>query len=199
MTQPLHTGRLVLTPVDPHALPIDLQAILERLRDIGFMSEAIAGDSPRYRLGEQFVQLVTFMGCSPFVALEPGEGDAPFCHLSILGPFDHPRLLCGRNTTPPRCEVCRKRLADWRSTIHQWRMGNATSPTACPHCGHLQDPVSYDWRESAGWGRLFLCVENIFPQEAMPTQALLNQLQGATSELPWRYFYQQEELDHPGE
>jgi hypothetical protein len=192
MNQPLHTGRLILTPEDPHALPDNLPAILAGLREIGFIGDEIPGETARYQLGEQFLQLVTFMGCSPFVELAPGDGETPYCHLSVLGPFDTPRLLDGKNTTPPRCGVCRKRLNDWRGALDRWREGEAAPLAPCPHCGHRQDPVTLNWRESAGWGRLFLCVENIFPQEAVPTQALLNQLQSTTPSLPWHYFYQQD-------
>lgn len=193
MQQPLHTGRLVLTPEDPYLLPSDLTAVLAVLREIDFIGGAIPGMPMRHLLGEQFMQLVTFMGCSPYIALEPGCDGQPFCHLSVAGPFERPRLLQGKNTTPPRCAACRKRLGEWRGTMDRWNEVRPGWLAPCPHCGHRQDPATYDWRQSAGCGRLFLCVENIFPQEAIPAPALLSKLAGVSDQRPWRYFYQQEE------
>jgi len=193
MQQPLHTGRLVLTPEDAYTLPADIHAIETRLRAIGFIGERLPGERADFSLGENFMQLVTFMGCSPFIRLEPGSDGEPFCHLIVDGPYQRPRLRQGRNTTPPRCTACRKRIADWQTVMARWeREGSDWSP-ACPHCGQRQDPARFDWRQSAGCGRLFLAVENIFPQEAVPTPVLLDQLSDASGNLPWRYFYLQDE------
>ena len=192
MGQPLHTGRLVLTPQDPYRLPADLDAVVARLTGIGFIAGPLPNTTDAFRLGENFMQWVTFMGCSPFIRLEPGDADEPFCHLVIDGPYARPRLLQGRNTTPPRCESCRKRIDDWQAVMRRWAQEQADRSVACPHCGHAQDPAYYDWRQSAGCGRIFLQVENIFPQEAVPTPALLDQLRSASGDLPWRHFYLQD-------
>ncbi len=191
MPAPLHTGRLVLTPEDPYLNPDDPQRILSLLHDIGFIAERLAGSAQRYHLGEHFLQLVTFMGCSPNIRLEPGEPGEPFCHLVVDGPSEHPRLLQGKNTTPPRCAACRKRLERWPSLFETWRQ-QPDRQIACPHCGHLQTPATYDFRHSGGCGRLFLMVENIFPQEAIPSPELLAHLQSSTDDQAWRYFYLQD-------
>jgi hypothetical protein len=52
--------------------------------------------------------------------------------------------------------------------------------------------VTYDFRQSAGCGRFFLLLENIFPQEAIPSPALLDALKRACQGEPWHYFYQQD-------
>jgi DNA-directed RNA polymerase subunit RPC12/RpoP len=192
MQQPLHTGRLVLTPEDPYLRPGKPAGILAQLHDIGFIGDRLADNDNRYLLGDSFMQLVTFMGCSPSLQLAPGEPEQPFCHLLIDGPSDHPRLLWGRNTTPPRCANCRKRLQGWQTTFEAWRQEPPGWQAACPYCGHRQDPATYDFRQSAGCGCLFLLVENIFPQEAIPSPALLNRLQATTDNRPWRYFYLQD-------
>ncbi|MFI0458582.1 MAG: hypothetical protein ACH254_13350 [Candidatus Thiodiazotropha endolucinida] len=41
MNQPLHTGRLVLTPEDPYLLPDDPEAILTKLHEIGLIEGAL--------------------------------------------------------------------------------------------------------------------------------------------------------------
>jgi hypothetical protein len=192
MGQPLHTGRLVLTPESPYQIPKDLAALIADLHEIGFISAPLVGSGERYLLGDNFMQLVTFMGCSPFIQLEPGAPEQPFCHFAIDGPSTRPRLLCGKNTTPPRCANCRKRLTEWHSTFEIWRQQAPGWQANCPHCGHAQDPATYDFRQSAGCGRLFLLLENIFPQEAIPAPALLDRLKTASGGHPWHYFYQQD-------
>jgi hypothetical protein len=191
MIQRLHTGRLVLTPKSPYLLPDDLAALLARLSKIGLIDTPLESGQG-YRLGERFMQLVTFMGCSPFIRLEPNASGEPFCHLLIDGPHPRPKLLFGQNTRPPRCPACRKPLREWRTNLETW-LGKADRwQASCPLCGHHQDPVTYDFRHSAGCGRLLLCVENIFPQEAIPSPELLNTLKCTSSGTLWHYFYHQD-------
>ncbi len=192
MPEPLHTGRLVLTPKDPYFVPDDAMAVTTRLQQIDLISSALDDRVGRYLLGERFMQLVTFLGCSPYIRLEPGHAGEAFCHLGIDGPSPHPRLLTGKNTTPPRCAVCRKRIDNWHANIELWLAASPGWQATCPHCGHAQDPATYDFRQTAGCGRLFLFIENIFPQEAIPSPALLDNLSAASGGAPWHYFYQQE-------
>ncbi len=191
MPDPLHTGRLVLTPESPYWSPDDPLRIVAVLHEIGFIAGRLEGSVHRYLLGEHFLQLVTFMGCSPNIRIEPGEPGEPFCHLIVDGPSEHPRLLQGKNTTPPRCAVCRKRLDEWQR-IFAVRPLYSDQPAICPHCGYPQAPATYDFRHSGGCGRIFLFVENIFPQEAIPSPELLKHLGSATADQAWRYFYLQD-------
>ena len=192
MPKPLHTGRLALTPIDPDFEPEDIPGMVRQLQQIGLIDEALAGSKDRYLLGTQFMQLVTFMGCSPFIRLQPGEAGEPFCHLIMDGPSVAPRLLAGKNTRPPRCASCRKRLDDWQASFEQRSSALALRQATCPHCGHQQDPATFDFRQTAGCGRFFLLLENIFPQEAVPSPTLLNTLADATGSTPWHFFYQQD-------
>ncbi|MEN8168537.1 MAG: hypothetical protein ABFR65_13810 [Pseudomonadota bacterium] len=191
----MHTGRLVLTPQDPFYLPTRLDAILERLHEIRFRGEPVEGMNGRhYLLGERFMQLVSFLGCSPFIQLEPSHDGEPFCHLIIDGPHPQAIFLRGKNTTQPSCENCRKRIPQWQPLIDQWLAAPDTFLASCPHCGHQQNPASYNWRQSAGSGRLFLFVENIFPNEAIPSPELLRALE-ESDEMGggWRFFYIQDQ------
>ncbi|MDJ0806065.1 MAG: hypothetical protein QNJ78_04455 [Gammaproteobacteria bacterium] len=190
----MHTGRLVLTPHDPYYLPDDIDAVIENLRDIQFCADPVADlKGSHYLLGERFMQLVSFMGCSPFIQLEPSPDGEPFCHLFIVGPYPEPVFLRGRNTGAPRCESCRKRIPDWPSQIIQWQQDPGHYQAACPHCAHQQNPAKYNWRQSAGSGRLFLCIENIFPNEAIPSPELMQTLEhSSTAKMPWGYFYIQD-------
>ncbi|MES9832712.1 MAG: hypothetical protein ABW139_10780 [Candidatus Thiodiazotropha sp. DIVDIV] len=191
MTQRLHTGRLVLTPKDPYLLPEDPEAIFTKLQEIGLI-DAPLQIGQAYLPGEAFMQLITFMGCSPAIRLAPDETDQPFCHLLLEGPHSRPKLITGKNTLPPRCASCRKRLNDWQNTFKIREDKEDGWESQCPHCGHSQDPATYDFKQSAGCGRFLLFVENIFPQEAIPAQSLLENLKRSAMGEPWHYFYQQE-------
>jgi hypothetical protein len=189
MQRPLHTGRLVLTPENPYQQPVDPTAVLVSLQKIAFVGEPFSAEANCYFLGRNFMHLISFVGCAPYVRLQPDKPGQPFCHLRVDGPYERPRLLYGRNTTPPRCATCRKRLPEWQKICEKWQQDGAQA--SCPHCGRLQDPATYDFRQSAGCGRLFLFIENIFPQEAIPTAALLAHL-WETSGQAWLYFYIQD-------
>jgi hypothetical protein len=191
MIRPLDTGRLVLTPQDPYLLPDDPDTLVCGLQAIGFIGQALH-PGPGYLLGERFMQLVSFLGCSPYIRLAPDESGEAFCHLRLDGPYSHPKLLSGKNTQPPRCGACRKRLLNWRNSFETWQAQKQGWQAVCPHCGEHQDPAHYDFRQSAGCGRLFLLVENIFPQEAIPSPELLEALKKASSNQPWHHFYLQD-------
>jgi DNA-directed RNA polymerase subunit RPC12/RpoP len=191
MSQPLHTGRLILTPEDPYFVPNQIDAILHRLEKIGLVGRPLENGNG-YLLGDAFMQLVTFMGCSPAIRLEPDDSGEAFCHLLSKGPYPKPRLIGGKNTQPPRCNACRKRISDWQGLFQDGSLKEADRLFVCPHCNHPQDPAKLDFRQSGGCGRIFLFIENIFPQEALPSPTLLNALQQESEQQPWCYFYQQE-------
>ena len=190
----MHTGRLVLSPEDPFYLPDSVNRMIEQLRNIQFCRESIpAQNGQHYLLGDRFMQLVSFMGCSPSIHLEPTPDGLPFCHLIIDGPHPSPIFLQGRNTGSPRCECCRKRIPHWQESIEHCRVNPENCLADCPHCGHRQHPLTYDWRQSAGSGRLFLLIENIFPNEAIPSPELLKALASFGKQgVPWSYFYIQD-------
>ena len=192
MNQRLHTGRLILTPKDPFLLPANPEEIFKALRQTGLIATPLESNHA-YLLGESFMQLVTFMGCSPSIRLEPDESGEPFCHLLLAGPYPRPKLVRGKNTLPPRCNNCRKRIEAWQADFQAWEQKGGAWEARCPHCGYQQNPASYDFRQSGGCGRFMLFIENIFPQEAIPTAALLECLKQASDGQPWHYFYQQEE------
>lgn len=191
----MHTGRLVLTPRDPYFVPSDMDRLIGRLQDLEFISATITDqEPPAYLLGDRFMQLVTFMGCSPFIRLEPNEENQPFCHFAVLGPFAAPRFILGKNTRPPNCPACRKRVAAWVEILDLWRKDPDGYQTTCPHCGSKHSPVKFNWRQTAGVGRIFFYVENIFPSEAIPSEDLLQALRDCDpSAQAWNYFYIQDD------
>jgi hypothetical protein len=183
-----HTGRLLLSPHDPFLLP-DRTLLTTALADAGFLGGPLSGRASAFSVGERFFQLVTFAGCSVSLELTP-DGGTPFCHIRLSGPFERPKFVSGRNTRPPRCRNCRSLLKNWQKMLSSGKeLGPASIP--CPACGEAGPPWTYDWKEKAGFARLFIQVEEVFPGEAAPTPALLGLLDDSTG-CKWRHFYIQD-------
>ena len=185
----VHTGRLVLVPISPDHPP-DPARLLGTLRTNGFIGAPLPGLEQAYLVGERFLSLITFAGCSVRIELTPPEDGSPFCHITLDGPHRTPRLLSGRNTRPPRCPTCKAPYKDWRTHIDEWSFGMPPR-LVCVQCGANADLGSWNWRENAGVGRLFLRVEEVFPGEAVPTPALMGLLEAASG-TGWRHFYVQD-------
>ena len=184
-----HTGRLILAPQDPNSAP-ESRALVRALSNAGFLGGTLGTDADRFLVGEEFLQLMTFAGCAVQVKVAPHmQGDEPFCHIRIAGPYATPRAMLGSNTRPPRCPTCRAPLRDWRSVAGPtW---TAATALPCPACAVEAPLCAWDWKESGGFARLAIWIEEDFPGEAAPTDALI-QLLANTCGDPWRHFYLQE-------
>ncbi|WP_089729626.1 hypothetical protein [Candidatus Thiosymbion oneisti] len=183
-----HTGRLLLSPQDPFLLP-ERAPLTATLSEAGLLGTPLEGRNQAFAVGERFLQLVIFAGCSVRIELSP-IGEAPFCHIRFTGPFRQPVFLSGRNTRPPRCRSCRGRLRSWREALSG--RDNAGVQITCPACSEASPPWGYDWKGQAGFGRLFIRVEEVFPGEATPTPALMGLLEGSSG-CKWQHFYIQDD------
>lgn len=158
----------------------------ERLRSIGLIGDRYRNQQQVFLTGERFLQLITFLGCSPFLRLQPaGDDDDRFCHIRFLGPFTQPRLMHGRNTRPPRCPHCGQRIEQWRAGLD-----GGAGYIDCEHCGEKPLISELDWRRNAGLGRFFVQITEVFPGEAVPLPALLEALHETDDS--WDYFYIQD-------
>lgn len=184
----LHTGRLILTPADPHRVP-DVDLLIEGLRQSGFLGEPLSVRGERaFAIGPGFLSLLTFAGCA--VQIRDNRNAGRFSHIRVPPVSPYPRLMVGRNTRSPRCVGCRAPLSGWRELVDHW----ATHPHAgvrCPACAETRPPWLWDWKQQGGFGRVFVCVEEVFPGEAVPTPAFFEQLI-RVSGIGWRHFYIQD-------
>ena len=188
------SASLVLHVRDPAYVPASVADIEQVLVKVGLIGTAW-GDSTqrRYLIGEHFLQLVTFLGCAPAIELEPPvNGHAEFVHVGISDIYPAPQFIADSQDVLPRCPYCRKRYKDWQSAIQSWQI-DATYQTQCPTCHERLSPMQLDWRQSAGFGHFFISIFNIYPREAIPTEALLRALNKATDQ-SWDYFYIRESL-----
>lgn len=183
----MENALLVLCPEDPR-LKLkegeDLQALLQSIQLIG---EPDNGEM-QFLAGERFLDLIALMGCSPQIRLEP-EDKQPYCHVRLISGSASIEFHSGRHTHAPRCPNCRVAVSNWKSRINHWLDSEAESPWSCEACGHHAEPWNYNWRRSAGFGRCFIEISNIFPKEAKPQQQLLDTLNSHYG-ARWQYFYQ---------
>ncbi|MES9844465.1 MAG: hypothetical protein ABW162_13635 [Candidatus Sedimenticola sp. PURPLELP] len=181
----MSTGKLLLHPPADN-LPEDLDVFARGLYEIGLIGDPINSAERTFQAGERFLQLITFLGCSPYVRFEPdNDQDADFCYIRLSGPYHELRLRKGSNTQRPGCPNCRRKISDADSMIENWlESGQACT---CPLCGADFDAPELRWRQSAGFGRFFVEVNSVFPSEAIPSAELMKHLKGNNGE--WEYFY----------
>jgi len=180
---------LILHPADPHTAP-EREPLLARLRDCGLIGAPLAeSDGARFAPGDNFLELITFLGCSPVVALgAPGSTGESFCHIGVAGSSSAPRFYGGDNVKPPACPACRQRLSGWREAVREWEASGRQGGWRCSSCGELQPFTALNWRRSAGVARLFIEIAGVFESEAIPADALWDVLDGVGVG-PWRHFY----------
>ena len=182
-------NQLILHPLDSTASLHSKRDLLYRLEQIGFISTPLMLEGQQhYRPGDNFLQLLTFLGCSPVVALgEPGATGDEFCHLQLDGPYEQPRFVGGSNVKSPRCPGCGFRAENWQELVALWQ-ATPEQRWRCPLCGKEYHVPQLRWRQCAGFGRFFLRIWGVFEGEAVPSEELFRVLR-EVSGFDWQYFY----------
>ena len=174
---------LLLHPDQPDWAPDDRADFFILLEQLGLIDTASDATEPgAFRLGHNFPALVTFLGCSPRVVIDPQEaGDGQsVCYLRYHS-YPDAHFLSASRPQAARCPYCRAPASGVFPTTPD-------RPFSCPQCGRLSALRALDWRRSAGFGRCFLEVTNIYPHEAVPSDSLMERLGGYAGGA-WRYFY----------
>jgi len=181
---------LYLTPRDFDVIPENPAALISALKDIELIGETFEYEGKEhYQPGEEFISLITFLGCSPVISLgEPGKTGEEFSHIAFEGPLEQPRFIAGNNIKIPRCPHCGHRFDPWRPVIEDWEQSPATQEWPCPECGNMISAPQLRWRKCAGFGRFFIKIWGIFESEAVPNPNLLSLLEKHTG-TPWVHFY----------
>lgn len=174
--------QLVLYPKSVNRAPKDLHQLKASLLDIGFISAV--KDLPYYLPGNEFVNLLAFLGCSPDIRLGPEDGDN-YCQV-VISDITNEATCLGFNTTiKPKCPACKTTLSQWQH-IANWQQAHTL--LGCTHCDTETELHKFKWRHECGYGRFAIRIRYIYPHEAVPSEALLASLEDATG-FGWNYCY----------
>ena len=174
---------------------VQLQPLANALRDERFIGNVIFPNScTEFCAGDSFLSSITFMGCSPYIEFEPPadlqpDAIAEFCFIRMsktrLQRVMYHAYQLEKLKTIPRCQRCRKVIEDWQQQIKPF---NSSKQLNCTNCKALLTADELDWRKASGIGNIFIEVMNVFLQEAVPTDAFIQQLESLTAS-KWNYFY----------
>ena len=184
--------KLVLHARDATHRLADQHTLVNALHEIGLLGDILDDQPQAYYAGEEFLSLLTFLGCSPHVDLLPADAgqrnDGRFCHLRLQLDLPQARFRAAAGKLRPRCPQCRHEVDEWEALVAQYA-NNPAVVHHCPKCNTAIPVPELNWRQSAGCGRWFIEVWNIHPHEAVPSERLLEVIEGVTG-VACRYFYQ---------
>lgn len=185
----MKNGKLLIHPISTN-LSFKINNIYQLLDNIEFIGDRAERDDWTFSAGAAFLNLLTFMGCSPHVRFEPlNSGDDDYVYIRLLQ-SEKPQLLVSDNSRTPGCPACRKpAFADWSALEN-----DDETPRTCQHCGTTILLSELRWKNDAGMARFFIEINSIFPGEAQPVESLMQQLEQVCGS-PWRYFYLLREND----
>ena len=172
----LPVGRLLLTPQQLVEVPSSTRVSVGR--QLGLIADSIPASDHRWFAGENFLDHVMFMGCSPHIEFEPQGDDLRFCHVRIPDSSATPILSRDPRSSAPRCASCNQGLEDWFTELVD--DAACALPTACPHCDSALSIEKIRWRKRSALSLSRIEIWNIFEREAVPSEDLLHRLQEAT-------------------
>ena len=178
---------LVFNPRQLYFSQTDAEPLIAGLQKAGFIGETFSIDNYQAHLvGENFLKMVTFLGCSPQIELTPPDRENwhNFCHIQIQY-FSEPIYYRGMNRTRCSCSQCGARITDKLPDLSQWQAEQQI--IQCPKCQEKQPVEQLNWRQGAGFGQFFISVHNIYPNEAVPSDQLMKLLNSFYQ--GWNYFY----------
>jgi len=175
------TSKLIFFPADTQDT-ISNEIITGALDEIQFIITPSHGDN-HYLPGDNFLSLLTFLGCSPNINLSPTDNE-DHCHISLIKQTDNPQCLGYTRTCNPKCPHCTKRISNWKTG--NWQLAGSTC--LCDKCGMESNYDKLNWKQECGFGRCGFEVAHIYPHEAVPTDQLINALKKKTG-FDWKYCY----------
>ena len=176
------------------------ERIATALREIGLVdTPRMLGDGVFYSTGPAFLQLVTFLGCSPAIELDPPQDPArvseasasgTFCHV-FVDSHDQPRFRHDPHTPAPACPSCHRPLAGWPGLCAQARDNPLTTVWTCTACGRQGEFAALRLRRSAAIARCWVEIRGVHPAEAVPSAQFLQTLHELGGG-PWHAIYLRE-------
>jgi hypothetical protein len=193
--------KLVLYPAQVDHPAVGNTALVTALQAIGLVAAPVCHDpAGGYRAGEHFLQLVSFLGCSPAIELEPpldpGECEractsGKLCHIRFPSRENSIRFRSDDRLPAPRCPHCRTADERWPELLARWCADPRETGWVCRECGHHGRLFDLNFRQRGAFGRSFIDIWGIHPAEAVPDESLLSTL-GELSGGDWNYLYLQD-------
>ena len=162
------------------AVRFDLDDLQTGLREAGFIGDNCHGSTTEFFTGERFMDLMTFLGCSPNIALSPEDG-SPYCFIRLLQATAEAALYSAKSTVPPHCPQCRQSQRNWR---------DCEQADYCTQCNLSERAAGFRWRKQGALSHWVVQVLNIYPHEAVPSAGLLQKMQHVSA-AEWGYAYLQ--------
>ncbi|MEE9304342.1 MAG: hypothetical protein V3U84_11235 [Thiotrichaceae bacterium] len=159
--------KLYLYPEKPD-YQADLSVLISLLKNLKFLGKSLS--QHHYAVGDNFLSLLTFMGCSPDIELEP-QDNKPYCYIEVDS-FKRAQFISGINTKYPPCPHCKEKLNN----------------RICSNCNETLDAITTNWRKSAFISQCWICIGNIYELEAIPGDLLLMALEKETG-IKWKPAY----------
>jgi hypothetical protein len=193
--------KLVLYPAQVDGTAVDTAVLVTALQAIGLVAAPACHDpASGYRAGEHFLQLVSFLGCSPTIELEPPVdpreceracASGRLCHIRFPSLEKRVRFRADSRLPTPRCPQCRTAEDRWAELIECWRADPRENRWVCRECAYHGKLFDLNFRRRGAFGHSFIEIWGIHPSEAVPGESLLATL-GELSGCEWRYMYLQD-------
>lgn len=172
---------LFLCPEQHDYLVHDISELTAMLREIGFIDTVIDDGNNAFSTGDSFLNYIAYMGCAPAIQFEAGDDESNFCYVKIHDYDDAELLYSKKQLKPPLCPQRNHLVNDWQQQL-------SSTTIYCPRCETSIAIEKFNWRRMAGYARLFIEITDVFPKEAIPQTALMDELDRLTG-TGWSYFY----------
>ena len=183
----LNSPRLILSPENiKFSLP-DYGLLISQLLAAEFLGNELEspGKYHCFDLGENFLHLITFLGCSPTIFSDDDSQDKDI-FISIVQ-HDAIKFAHSSSVPPARCPHCNKTDKNWQQYFKHWTDNSGTT-ASCPQCGESFNFTEMKWKKNGGYGKLLIQIHGVQEQLAVPNQALLDELEKNTN-TKWIYFF----------
>jgi len=174
-------SRLIFFPEDTHQIT-DYKKLVTTLVNSGLI-QSQAHSENHYLPGDNFLSLLTFLGCSPNINITPSDNE-DHCFISLIPVSEKAKCLGFTRTAKPKCPSCTRRIANWET--EHWQQHNQTC--LCDKCQTKTLYADLNWKQECGFGQCGFEIAHIYPHEAVPGEQLLNALE-QYSGFKWQYCY----------
>ena len=158
------------------------------LQEINFIGEKLTYNNEHfYLVGDKFLSLVSFCGCSTNIQTHPDENDSNFIAIKILPFTDKQYFYSGKVPFNYSCSNCKNLISLTNNDRKQFIIEQDDFFT-CPECKKNYFYHQINWRRKAGIGQFFIEIHGVFDGEGLPSDNLLNHLYNLTGS-KWEHFY----------